>query len=238
MKAKNKFLKIVSVRLPNYIGYRLINFASNNDGSNQSFEGEIDKCDKENLYDMKRVTYPLNQDSIVVDLGGLNGDWASRIYCLYSCNIDIYEPHPVLSDWAKCNFRTNPKVRIFNFGLGNKTDTMTLYGDWVSASIYPNDAGNVHHVPIKKSSDIFNENYKTVPIDLLKINIEGAEYNVLPDLIQNFNMEHIQDIQIQFHKTVDGYSEKRDAIRVDLSETHTMNWCYDYIFENWTLKKT
>jgi len=219
-------------RLFNFIGYRFINLALDLDNRHQYPVEEYERYKLEDPHEMLRVTYPLNKDSLVVDVGGLTGDWASRIYCLYSCNIDIYEPHPVLSTEAKLNFEPNKKVYINGFGLGNKDDMMELYGDYWNASLYKNDCGNVTKVPILQASKVFDK-YKY--IDLLKLNVEGAEYDILPDLIANYDMSKIKNIQIQFHRNVPNYSRRRDDIRNDLSKTHTMNWCYDYIFENWTL---
>ena len=39
-----------------------------------------------------RLNYNLNEDSVVVDLGGFKGDWSALISEKYSCNIHIFEP--------------------------------------------------------------------------------------------------------------------------------------------------
>ena len=49
----------------------------------------------------------------------------------------------------------------------------------------------------KKASD-----YIKGKIDLLKINIEGGEYEVLENLIENDLIKNIDNIQIQFHDFV------------------------------------
>ena len=219
-------------RIFNFIGYRFVNLALDFDNRHQYPKLEEARYKKEDPHEMKRVTYPLTTDSVVVDIGGLTGDFASRIYCRYSCTIDIYEPHPALSKIAEMNFEGNPYVIVYPVGLSNKKDTMILYGDYWNASLYKNDCGNKNEVKIQKASDVF-VHYDH--IDLLKLNVEGAEYDILPDLIANYDMRKIDNIQIQFHQTVEGYSDKRDKIREGLSKTHTMDWCYDYIFENWKL---
>ncbi len=225
---------MILIRVLNFIGYRCINLAFDIDNVHHYPKEEYERYILEDPHGMLRVTYPLNKDSLVVDVGGLTGDWASRIYCLYSCNVDIYEPCPTLFNQAQMNFERNQKVRVFGYGLSNKDDTMKLYGDSQNASLYKNDRGNVTTVLILQASKIFT---KYNHIDLLKINVEGAEYDILPDLISNYDMTKITDIQIQFHKNVPDCDKKRDAIRRDLSKTHHMNWCYDYIFENWTVNK-
>ncbi len=220
-------------RVFNFIGYRFINFAFRLDNRHKYPDEEHIRYKKEDPYDIKRIEYSLNENSLVVDVGGLTGDWASKIYCRYSCYIDIYEPHPELSKIAMLNFETNSKVVIYPFGLSDKEGEMVLYGDWLNASLYKNDWEKHNVVNIKKASEIFKK-YKH--IDLLKLNVEGSEYNILPDLINNFDMKNIDNILIQFHNTVNDYKKKRDIIRKGLSKTHKMDWNYDYIFESWGRK--
>jgi FkbM family methyltransferase len=226
---------MIPVRILNYIGYRAIEIAQRMDNIGKYPPEEHARYLKEDPYDMKRVTYPLNSDSLVVDIGGLTGDWAARIYCLYSCNIDIYEPHPVLSEQARLNFATNPKVNVYGYGLSDQWGMMTLYGDQHASSLYPNESGDKHQVSIEKASTEFNKKYGDKQIALLKLNVEGAEYGIMPDLLNNYDIKNITDIQIQFHTNVKNHEKKRDKIREQLAKTHYCSWNYDWIFENWTL---
>jgi FkbM family methyltransferase len=181
------------------------------------------------------VDYPLNEDSLVVDVGGLTGDWAARIYCRYSCYIDVFEPHPVLVQQANENFLLNDKVCAFPYGLAAKNGEMVLYGAGNESSLYPTqNTAEKYTVQIKKASEVFNELYSNTTIDLLKLNVEGAEYEILPDLINNFGMEKIKNIQIQFHQVVQNYTEKRERIRDDLVRLgFIQTWNDEWVFENW-----
>jgi hypothetical protein len=112
---------------------------------------------------------------------------------------------------------------------------MTLYGDGYVASLYPTQ-NTVNHQPVSvyKASDVFKERYAGKTIDVLKLNVEGAEYEILPDLIQNFDISNIMNIQIQFHQVVDDYTRKRDAIQRDLAALgFVQTWNYEWAFENW-----
>ena len=190
--------------------------------------------------ELKRVDYPLSKNSVVVDIGGLNGDWASRIFCRYCCRIDIYEPTPGMAKQARWNFGCNPRVSVFSFGLSDIRGTPKLYGEPLKASLFGPDDKPAIDVMVKIVSEVFGVSYPD-GIDLLKINAEGAEYTILPDLIRNYGVEKIRDIQIQFHKTIDGKAieratEQRDAIRKELAKTHQITYCYEWAFENWRLK--
>jgi FkbM family methyltransferase len=190
--------------------------------------------------ELKRVDYPLSKNSVVVDIGGMNGDWASRIFCRYCCRIDIYEPTPEMVEQARWNFKCNPHVAVYPHALSDVKGNLKLYGDPLKASLFGPEDKPAIEVPVLIASEVFGA-YYPYGIDLLKINAEGAEYNVLPDLIKNYGVEKIRDIQIQFHKTIDGKPieharEKCDAIRKDLLKTHQLTYCYEWAFENWRLK--
>jgi FkbM family methyltransferase len=197
-------------------------------------EEEYARYKREDPTEEHRVDYPLNEKSLVVDVGGLTGDWAIRVFCRHACHIDIYEPHPVLIGKVRINFKGNDKIKIYGFGLGGEYGTLTLYGDSFNASIFKNDTGGETKVRIVKASCAF-EQYNH--IDLLKINVEGAEYGIMNDLLANYDMRKIDNLQIQFHGNVPGYVEKREEIRKELKKTHHMTWNYDYIFENWTVNE-
>jgi FkbM family methyltransferase len=230
-------MKLSTPRVLNFIGYRFVNFgtifnklALQTDAIHEYSKEEHARYKREDPTEEHRVDYSLNENSLVVDVGGLTGDWAIRIYCRHSCHIDIYEPHPVLVNKARINFEGNDKVKVYGVGLGGEDGILTLYGDSYNASIFKNATGGEIKVRIIKASEAFKQ---YTHIDLLKINVEGAEYEIMNDLLNNYDMRKIENLQIQFHGNVPGYAGKREIIRRGLKKTHHMTWNYEYIFENW-----
>ena len=71
-------------------------------------------------------------------------------------------------------------------------------------------------------------------IDLLKINIEGGEYDLLPNLIASGWIERITDIQVQFHDFVPDAIAKTQRIQESLRRTHRITWMFPMVWENWT----
>ena len=214
-------------RMLNFAGYRMINLANrlNMQGLGQYLADDP--------HEQKWITFPnLNEYSVVVDIGGFTGDWASKIYCRYSCRIFICEPHPVFARMAGERFAGNDKIIVTPCAVSSSDGKLILYGNNAAASLYPETDTTVRNtVPVVKASELF----KTYPqtIDLLKINAEGAEYEIIPDLIDNYDITRIRGFLIQFHKTGSGYKTKREAIRAMLRRTHVMVWNYDYVFEYW-----
>ena len=37
-----------------------------------------------------RYNFPLDEDSLVWDVGGFLGDWSKKIHDIYNCNIEIF----------------------------------------------------------------------------------------------------------------------------------------------------
>ena len=73
-------------------------------------------------------------------------------------------------------------------------------------------------------------------IDLLKLNIEGSEYDLLEKLIKSGLISTIDKLQIQFHENINDADLRRDRIRSDLNTTHKEIWSYYMVWERWDKK--
>jgi hypothetical protein len=58
----------------------------------------------------------------------------------------------------------------------------------------------------------------------------------MPHIIEEKLIERINNIQIQFHIFIADAKEKRDKIINSLEKTHKRDWCYWFVWENWSLK--
>jgi len=198
------------------------------------FQPEWDRYFKENPRELIRVDYPLNENSLVIDLGAHTGEhFASKMYSRYSCNIECYEPHPVTCAALRETFKYNPKIRIHEYALSNKNDFLDLEGSDLASSFTATSTGESHVVLVKRAS----EEFANIPhINLLKMNIEGAEFEILPDLIENYGMEKIDHVQVQFHTFVPDFKKRKRQIITALEQTHDKMWGYENVYESWSLK--
>src|SRR5947209_19219821 len=57
-----------------------------------------------------RLSYDLGPDSVVFDVGGFEGQWASDLFARYCCHIHLFEPVPAYADRIRSRFARNPKV--------------------------------------------------------------------------------------------------------------------------------
>jgi hypothetical protein len=70
-------------------------------------------------------------------------------------------------------------------------------------------------------------------IDLMKINIEGGEYELLERLIDTKMISRIENIQIQFHNITNESHLRMEYIQKRLEETHISTYQYRFVWENW-----
>src|SRR5258708_7901812 len=69
---------------------------------------------KNNGDETLRLNYPeLNEGSIVFDLGGYKGQWASDIYARYNCAVYIFEPYSIYANNIRDRFAKNNKIHLF-----------------------------------------------------------------------------------------------------------------------------
>jgi FkbM family methyltransferase len=182
-----------------------------------------------------RFEYDLGENSVVFDVGGYKGQWASDIFSMYICQVFIFEPVREFATNIKKRFSNNTKIKVFDYGLGGKTrsEEITLSAD--GSSIFRETKGVRETVRVVDVME-FISGHKINKIDLMKINIEGGEYELLERLIEASFVKNINNIQVQFHN-IDASSEPRMIkIQSALQKTHQPTYQYKFVWENWTRK--
>ncbi len=177
-----------------------------------------------------RVEYDLDPSSVVVDVGGYKGDWASIISNKYNPTIHVFEPVRDFAFNIKRRFKNHDKIIVHEAGLGAKDETITIYLAEGGTSLIKEAAQEVD-VTIKDVHAFMTE--LGTPVDLMKINIEGAEYDLLNRLIDTGDIKKINNIQVQFHNFVPDAKKRMEELRTKLSKTHHVTYQYEFIWENW-----
>jgi FkbM family methyltransferase len=187
-----------------------------------------------------RVDYPLNENSVVFDMGGFEGNWAAEIYARYSCHILVFEPHLPFYENIKQRFSKNGKIKVYPFGLSSKTEKVCFYESADGSSTFQvTEEGvaeeKVTEIELVDVSD-FIEKQNVRNIDLIKINIEGGEFELLERLIEKKQLSLFANLQIQFHD-INAESESRmRSIQNELAKTHELTYQFEFIWENWKRK--
>lgn len=168
-------------------------------------ESELEKNGEIEL--LQRLNKEKKDKKIVFDVGANIGDYSKN--CLkYLENTEIYafEPSKKTFNELKKNLR-NTKVKIFNFGFGEKKEKKDLFYDKETsglASLYNRKLEYRKIFFTKKEKieietiDSFCKKNSIQRIDLLKIDVEGNEFNVLKGAKKMLKNKKIKGIQFEF----------------------------------------
>lgn len=182
-----------------------------------------------------RLSYDLNENSLIMDVGGYEGKWAEEIHKRYGSKIFIFEP--VSSFCADITKRLGhePDIILFPFGLSGTTTTTDVLLDANSSSVFEQgvrEGADHETIKLVAGSDFFRD-HDVKSVDLLKLNIEGGEYDLLDNLIENRLVARIDNIQVQFHEFVPNAAERMKKIQDALLKTHHTTYQYPFVWENW-----
>jgi FkbM family methyltransferase len=143
----------------------------------------------------------LNGDSRIIDLGANVGNFYTLMHNKYKCTCYAVEASPKLFD----DLPVIPHVNTYNYAIGgyNGEATFHLSNDSEANSIQPFIASSsgiteTLIVPMITLEKFIDDQNIELPLDLLKIDIEGAEVNVI-NLLPDQMLSKIKQIPIEFH---------------------------------------
>ncbi|GAB4225030.1 MAG: hypothetical protein Kow0049_02050 [Stanieria sp.] len=142
----------------------------------------------------------LNSNSIVIDLGMNKGEFTKYIVEHFDCPIIGAEANPHV-------FQKLPKyerLTATNIAIAAKDGTSTLNipkeGD---ASLYLNENSNSEQIVVEsKTFQSFVKTFSLERIDLVKVDIEGAEIDMF-DLTEDDILQKVVQFTVEFHDFVD-----------------------------------
>jgi FkbM family methyltransferase len=183
-----------------------------------------------------RLHYDLGPESLVFDVGGYRGEFVEQVTARFDCRVHVFEPVPQYCAEIREKLGGNPKVTINCVGLSDTTRTETISVDGAASSVVK-QAGERTEIRLVDIGEYLAPMGRP-RIDLIKINIEGAEYALLERMHELGLIERCRDIQIQFHDFVGDAEARRDKLRRMLAATHDLTYDYYFIWENWHLRSS
>jgi FkbM family methyltransferase len=184
------------------------------------------------------INYELNNNSVIIDLGGYHGLWVDEILkknTPHIPNIILVEPVPEFYNYLVTKYKNYEKIKVMNVGVstdGNST-TKNLYlsNDGSSTNFNSHTSIQIETLPIDKI--LLDNNINQV--DLLQINIEGDEYGLMEYMIESNIIDKFKNIQIQFHLGIINEIERRNIIQKKLiSKGFKNKFDYPFVWESWS----
>lgn len=180
------------------------------------------------------LEHNLTPESIVFDMGGYNGQWSSDIFAKYCCFVHVFEPVPQFAENIKRRFAGNKKIKVYPFGLAERSYSTKIALSQNGSSIFKEGALQVD-IDLVRAVDFLSDN-QIDHIDLMEINIEGGEYALLEHLIECGYITKIKNVQVQFHDFVPDAAQRMAEIHKNLEKTHFLTYQYPFVMENWQIK--
>lgn len=195
-----------------------------------------DRWNKDNGNEFLVATYPLNEDSWVIELGGFKGEWTNKIVGKYKSNILVVEPISEFCEKISEIHGNNPKVRIENNGISTEERSTKLSFNGDASSEYLEQTEEKRDIKCYTLEQYLTK-YNIQKVDLMQVNIEGEEYPLFEKWITSDVLKNFQYIQIQFHRVGEDYEDRRMKIHQGMENLgFELRWDYDYVFESWKNK--
>ena len=182
----------------------------------------------------RRFEWPLTVESLVLDVGGYRGDFAAEMVKRYGCRVVVFEPvaefRKVMGPALAALMNTG-LVDIKPFGLA-KADGETVFAlDGDATGLY-STGREYAGVRLRDVVGWLAERGEP-DVALLKLNVEGMEYEILERLLDAGRMSCFAAVLVQFHRVGHGFAARRERIRARLAETHREAWCEPRCWEAW-----
>jgi FkbM family methyltransferase len=198
---------------------------------------EVDRFYADNMFHGYVQGLELTEGTVIIDLGTYKGYTAKLLSTLY-CNTKVYTFEPMIPFYneAVTECKSHPNITVLPYGLGNGNFDFNMNINADSTSMIQNtNSDNSHKCVMRDFFDFLNKNNIT-NIDLLHINIEGAEYELLDYLFaKNFHLK-IKHLIIQFHYPNPINDAKLERYYNILDKTHKQIYDYRYVWTRWSLK--
>ncbi len=182
------------------------------------------------------VDAEIDERSVVLDVGAFVGEWSDKVSRRYGSRIYAFEPNPTVLLALARRLADHPNVVRLDYGLGRADETANLTLAGPGSSLSTLDAQlDTAQVQVRDVVGVLAE-LGIAEIDLLKVNIEGAEYDLFDRLIETGWLPRIRLVSVQFHEWHPKAYRRRRAIRRVLARSHEEVWCYPWVWEFWRRK--
>ncbi|MCR8826877.1 FkbM family methyltransferase [Pseudosulfitobacter koreensis] len=176
----------------------------------------------------------VRQGDVVLDIGGYLGDWSADMTKRYGVVSHVFEPNPGFAAAMGERFGDYTDVHVHAYAVGSEDGALELSDQANASSALVNEGPTVKGMV--RALGAVSADLALGDVAVIKMNIEGGEYDLLPAMIDSGFMQRVDRLVVQFHKYSSEDVARRDAIREGLSHTHVCEWAYPFVWEQWARK--
>ena len=186
------------------------------------------------------VTHDFNlpENALVLDAGAYVGDWCVQVADCSpaSTKIHAFEPGPPHVQQLITACEDLPNINIHQEALGGTSSTASLSYLGPGSTLYDySTATRSVEVKVRDIGEVLDEllDGTSRRLDLLKLNVEGGEYEILERILELDRLGSIEHLLIQFHDWLPAATRKRWSLRRQFKKTHELVWDFPWIWEYW-----
>lgn len=159
-----------------------------------------------------RYAYDLYPEDTVLDIGSYRREWGGEIVKRYGCKVEYFDALDNRAAWTHDGWLEFGGAYYYTTQFAEVTQYR-----YACVDIAP---------------------FLQKEVALVKVNIEGSEYELLKHILDRGLMGNIIDLQVQFH-LIEGQDcetmYKELASR--LKQTHELSWRWPFCWESWQRRK-
>ena len=163
---------------------------------------------------------------------GIKVTGTSAIHSRSGCNIHVFEPLAAFAEQLKQRFAEIDNIQVHHCGLA-ASDQIAKLGVAAESSSAFRSADQTESCSLQ-SIDRFLRDSSIAEVALMKVNIEGGEYELFEHLVTTGLISKFKELLVQFHWFVPDARRRMQAIQKKLSQTHQLSYQYPFVWENWT----
>ena len=188
------------------------------------------------------VDADLREGAVVLDVGAYEGMWARRVLERADVRgprdlrVHAFEPDPSSIERLRDAMGTERRVQLHPYGLGGRDRVEQMAVGGPGSSVFGDPAApeffGSAQVELRDVDGVL-ASIGADRIDLMKINIEGGEFELLDRLHETGWLASAGPVIIQFHEFAPDAYRARRRNRRQLAASHQCTWNYTWVYERW-----
>lgn len=172
----------------------------------------------------------LGDRDVVIDGGGYQGDFCDALISQFpEISVLVFEPDQDMCHVIGKRMAPATNVEVRQAALWSSDQTLAFSRRGIASTVSPDLQGLSTTVIGADVAGVIDEAQR---VALLKLNIEGAEYEVLGRLCGGPWIGQIDQLLVQFHR-VPGSGRSYRTVVQSLERTHRRVWRWPWVWEYW-----
>jgi len=189
------------------------------------------------LFNREKLKYAIKfkQEGLVLDIGSYLGEYTEKVLKKNSrLTFWLYEPIPEYYSVCVKRFKNSKNVAVHQKAISADGRNFQMQIDGLRSrqeSVNFLEGISIKSISIQEIFDSVTE------IELIKMNIEGMEYECLEQLIRTDSLIKAKHLLIQFHNFENEAQNRRDIIRKQIAGDFNNLYTFEWVWELWIRKE-